>query len=350
MLSIYIYIYNRAVAKYLSGGLVPNKLSEEDVFMSSGASQAIEAVLTVLGRPGANILLPRPGFALYKARAALSGLEIRYFDLLPEKGWEVDLDAVEAMADHNTIAMLIINPGYPTGHVFTFHHLHKIAETAQRKEIIVIADELYRHLVFGSREFISMGMFGSITPVLTIGSMSKGWLIPGWRLGWVAACDPNRLLTTSGIIESLQKYLTITSSPTTLIQGAIPEIIENTPSDFFEKIVRTLKISSDICYQGTQEIPCLTCPTKPLGSMFVMMKLDVSLLEGIDDDMDFCGKLAREESVILLPGIGLGMKNWVRVTFAIEPSLMSDGFQRIKGFYERHAKKMQFHDLHVAAV
>lgn len=107
---------------------LPYKLLEDDVFITSGASQAIEAILTVLARPGANILLPRPGFPLYKARAALAGLEVRHFNLLPDKGWEVDLPGVEAQADDNTIAMLVINPGYPTGNVFTVEHMQKVIQ------------------------------------------------------------------------------------------------------------------------------------------------------------------------------------------------------------------------------
>ncbi|XP_057792503.1 probable aminotransferase TAT2 [Salvia miltiorrhiza] len=328
----------RAIAKHLSGDL-PHVLLEEDVFITSGASQAIELLLTVLARPGGNILLPRPVFPLYKARAELVGLEVREFDLLPYRDWEADLDAVEALADDETIAMVVINPGYPTGNLFTLDHMQKIAETAQRKGIIVIADEVYRHIVFGNQEFIPMGIFGSLTPVLTVGSLSKRWLIPGWRLGWIAASDPNRLLNKSGIIESIQKYLCMTSSPATLIQGAVAEIVERTPTDFFDKTVKTIRESAEKCYKLINEIPCITCPTKPQGCMFLMMKLKVDMLEGIEDELDFCCKLAKEESVILLPGIGVGLKNWMRVTFAIEPSYIDDAFGRIKAFYLRHAKK-----------
>ncbi|KAL6507439.1 hypothetical protein OROGR_023634 [Orobanche gracilis] len=74
--------------------------------------------------------------------------------------------------------------------------------------------------------------------------------------------------------------------------------------------------------------------------MFVMMKLNMSILEGIEDELDFCCKLAKEESVILLPGTALGLKNWVRVTFSTEPSYIDDAFGRIRAFYARHAKKL----------
>ena len=118
----------RSIADYLSRDL-PYKLSPDDVYLTIGCTQAIEVILTVLARPGANILLPRPGFPYYEARAACSRLEVRRFDLLPEKGWEVNLEAVEALADQNTVAMVIINPGNPCGNVYSHQHLEKVSST-----------------------------------------------------------------------------------------------------------------------------------------------------------------------------------------------------------------------------
>ncbi|GMP59093.1 hypothetical protein CsSME_00022514 [Camellia sinensis var. sinensis] len=145
----------------------------------------------MLARPGVNILLPRPGFPIYELCAAFRHLEVRHFDLLPKKGWEVDLDAVEALADHNTAAMVIINPGNPCGNVYTYPHLKKIAETAKRLKFFVIADEVYGLLAFGANPFVPMGVFGSVVPVPTLGSLSKRWIVPGWRLGWFVINDPN---------------------------------------------------------------------------------------------------------------------------------------------------------------
>ncbi|XP_010260307.1 PREDICTED: probable aminotransferase TAT2 isoform X2 [Nelumbo nucifera] len=330
----------RAIAEYLSLDL-PYKLSPDDVFLTLGATQAIEISLTVLARPGANILLPRPGFPYYEARAAFSHLEVRHFDLLPEKGWEIDLDAVEALADENTAAMVIINPGNPCGNVFSYQHLEKVAETAKKRGILVIADEVYDHLAFGSKPFVPMGIFGSTVPVLTIGSISKRWIVPGWRVGWLVTSDPSEILKKTKIVDGIKGCLNISSDPVTFIQGALPQILEKTNKDFFRKIINILRQSSDICYEKIKEIDCITCPQKPEGSMFLMVKLNLSLLEDINDDIDFCYKLAKEECVIVLPGIAVGIKNWLRITFAVEPASLEEAMGRIKSFCQRHAKRPQ---------
>ncbi|XP_031394447.1 nicotianamine aminotransferase 1-like isoform X1 [Punica granatum] len=327
----------RGVAEYLSKDL-PYALSPDDVFLTVGCIQAIEVIISVLARPSANILLPRPGFFHYETCASSSNLEMRHFDLLPERGWEVDLMGVEKLADENTVAMVIVNPGNPCGNVYSYDHLKKVAEMAKKLGIMVISDEVYAHLVFGNTPFTPMGVFGSIAPVLTLGSISKRWIVPGWRLGWLVTTDPNGILTKHGVVESIKGFLSTSPDPATFIQGAVPQILEKTPDDFFSRTIDVLKQTADICYEMIKDIPCITCPYKPEGSMFVMVKLNLSMLDGVKDDVDFCMKLSKEESVIVLPGVVVGMKNWLRITFTIEPSLLRDGLERIKAFYERHAK------------
>ncbi|KAI9086667.1 hypothetical protein K1719_031261 [Acacia pycnantha] len=330
----------RAIAEELSRDL-PYKLSADDVFLTSGCVEGIKSVAAVLARPNANILLPRPGFPEYQAHASFYHLEFRLFDLLPEKGWEVDLQSVEALADHNTVAMVIINPNNPCGSVYTSHHLMKVAETARKLGIMVISDEAYAYINFGENPFVPMGTFASVAPVITLGSISKRLFVPGWRLGWLVTNDPNHILSKTGVVESLECCQVMTSDVATFLQGAIPEMIEKTKEyeEFHSKIIKILRDTADICYAKIKDIPCLYCPYKPQGSMFMVVKLNLELLEGIHDDMEFCVKLVKEESVILLPGVALGLKNWFRITFATEPPTLEEGLDRLRVFCQRHSKK-----------
>ncbi|KAM3199993.1 putative aminotransferase TAT2 [Capsicum annuum] len=322
---------NRAIANYLSRDL-PYDLSPEDVYVTASCTQAIEITMSILAKTNCNILLPRPGFPTYALCAAFRNVEVRYYDLVPENNWQVDLKAIEDLADQNTIAIVIINHGNPCGNVYFYDHLEKIAETTKRVKTLIIADEVYGHLAFGENPFISMGLFSSITPVLTLGSLSKRWLVPGWRLGWFVINDPNCIFKSPKIVERIKKYCDIGGGPGTFIHAAVPKIIESTKEDFFRNTLKMLKKNSDICYEKIKDIPCINCPYKSQGSMFVMVKLNSANLQDISDDIDFCFKLAKEESVILLPGTAVGLKIWLRITFAVEPSFLEEGLRRLKSF------------------
>ncbi|KAK8455512.1 hypothetical protein SEVIR_4G127400v4 [Setaria viridis] len=329
----------RAVAEYLSCDL-PYKLSPDDVLLTSGCTQAIETVMSVFGQPGVNILLPRPGYPKHEAHAVFHKMEVRHYDLVPERGWEVDLEAVEALADENTVAIVIINPNNPCGSVYTYEHLSKIADTANKLGMLVIADEVYGHLVYGSTPFVPMGVFGETVPLLTLGAISKRWAVPGWRFGWIAICDQKCILKETKVFHSLRSFRMLTGDPATFVLGAIPHIMKNTNDEFFSKIIKLLKETAEICYSEIKEINCITCPHKPEGSFFMMVKLDISQLSDISDDIDFCRKLAKEESVMVLPGTALGMENWLRITFASEPPKLKQGLERVKSFCQRHQSQV----------
>ncbi|KAH9606509.1 hypothetical protein KSS87_018899 [Heliosperma pusillum] len=267
----HVKILNRAVAEYLSYDL-PYTLSASGVFLTVGCTQAIDVTLSMLSRPGANILLPRPGYPYYEIRSAYIGLEARHFDLVPENGWEIDVNSLEAQADSNTVAMVLINPGNPCGNVFTYKHLQKVAEVARKLGIMVISDEVYGQLTFGNNPFVPMGEFASIVPVITLGSLSKRWIVPGWRLGWLVVNDTQGILLKSGVVERIDQMMNKSPDPVSFIQAALPKILKWTDEKFFTKIIDMLRYDANICYEKLKEIPALSCPYKADGAMFMMVR------------------------------------------------------------------------------
>ncbi|XP_021717381.1 tyrosine aminotransferase-like [Chenopodium quinoa] len=111
---------------------------------------------------------------MYDAAATYTGLKVQQYDDLPERGWEVDMDSVEALADSNTVAVVVINPGNPSGSVYTRQHLQKL----------------------------------------------KRWLVPGWRLGWLVTNDP------SGFLQKSQ-FLRVQMCCTKLMDAVYNAVVEH---------------------------------------------------------------------------------------------------------------------------
>ncbi|KFK29369.1 hypothetical protein AALP_AA7G125100 [Arabis alpina] len=318
----------QAVADYVNRDLA-NKVTPNDIFMTVGCNQGIEVVIQSLARPNANILLPRPSYPHYEARSVYSGLEVRKYDLLPENEWEIDLQGIEAMADENTVAMAIINPNNPCGNVYSHDHLKKVAETARRLGIMVISDEVYCQTIFGDNPFVPMGKFSTIAPVITLGGISKGWVVPGWRIGWIALNDPQCILKSTGVVQSIQQNLDITPDPTTMVQMALPEILGKANKEMFAKKNLILKQNVELVCDRLKAIPCVVVTKKPESCTYLLTKLELPLMEDIEDDMDFSMKLAKEENLVLLPGVALGLKNWIRITIGVEAQMLEDALERL---------------------
>lgn len=120
-----LFKWCRAVADYHSPSL-PFKLSANDICITVGCSQAIQLCIAALATPGANMLLPRPGFPIYETFCKYYGVQCRYYDLIPDKDWEIDLDEVTILMDANTVAWIVCNPSNPCGSVYKYQHLAKV--------------------------------------------------------------------------------------------------------------------------------------------------------------------------------------------------------------------------------
>lgn len=145
--------------------------------------------ISVLAEKGKNILIPRPGFSIYRTLATGHGIDVRSYDLLPEKQWEIDLVQLESQIDENTAALILINPSNPCGSVFRKEHILEIIQIAEKYCVPIIADEIYEHFVFPGIEYHSISSLSVNVPVLTCGGLTKRFLVPGWRLGWIVIHD-----------------------------------------------------------------------------------------------------------------------------------------------------------------
>lgn len=287
-----------AVAEYLSFDGV--KIDPKDVILCSGCSSALETCVTVLADRNQNILLPRPAFLICRTIAESIGVNVKYYNLLPERKWEADLDHLEEQIDANTAAIVLINPSNPCGSVYSEEHLRNILEIAYRHRIPIIADEIYERIVFPGKKFVSVAALHTQVPILVCGGLSKRFLVPGWRFGWIVVYDND-----CGAFQDVRKGLVSlsqrTMSTSTLIQGALPNILANTPQWFHDNLVNLLSKHAQIMYDCLQMAPGLVA-TMPEGAMYMLVEVEMHKFPQFENALEFAGKLMEEESVFCLPG------------------------------------------------
>ncbi|XP_031345368.1 tyrosine aminotransferase [Photinus pyralis] len=333
----------KAVAKYLSFDGV--EYDFKDVILCSGCSSSLDLCITALAdsKRGHNIVIPKPGFTIYKTLAESFGVEVRNYNLLPEYDWMIDLAHLEAQIDNNTAAIVVNNPSNPCGSVFTEEHLKDILDIAYKYKVPIIADEIYERLVFSETRFVSIAAVNSRVPVLVCGGLAKRFLVPGWRLGWILFNDP------IGAFDSeVRKGLTCLSQKTigsnSLVQGALPKILELTPQSFYDDLNNTLYQHAKLAYDILAKIDGLT-PYMPAGTMYMMIKIEIQCFPQFRTGLELMQRLMEEESVFCLPGECFGISGFMRIVLTVPFDMLKEACERMSAFCIRHYQHYTPYDL-----
>lgn len=223
-----------ALAEYYGGGISP-----DDIVLASGCNHALEMCILTLVAPGENILIPRPCYS-YCPITKGTHVVSKSYNLDPNKGWDIDLKHMESLIDERTKAILINNPGNPCGNAFSREHIEDILEIAERHQLPIIADEIYGFMVFPGVKFHSFASVTKNVPVLVCGGLTKRFLMPGIRMGWVVIHDRQGALADVkiGIRNITGRIL----GPNSTVQLALPKILRNTPKAFFSETMETIAV------------------------------------------------------------------------------------------------------------
>lgn len=139
----------------------------------------------------------------------------------------------------------MINPSNPCGSNYSKEHLLDILDVAERNYVPIIADEIYEHIVFPGNEFVSFAKLSVNVPILVCGGISKRFLVPGWRLGWIIIHDRKDIFGKD-IRHGLQCLSQRLNGSNSLIQGALKDILLKTPQSFYDDLVNTLHVSLEL--------------------------------------------------------------------------------------------------------
>ncbi|KAI9635759.1 pyridoxal phosphate-dependent transferase [Dioszegia hungarica] len=307
----------------------------DDITLTHGVGQALDMLFSVLCPHSrieqTNVLLPRPVFAQYPMLLANLGVEARFYDCIEENGWEADLDMLRSLVDERTRAIVVTNPSNPCGTNFSAKHISDILAVAEEWKVPIIADEIYGHITW-STPFTPLASLSNSVPILTLSGLSKRFLLPGWRVGWIALHDP--LGVAGPIREGLAVWANRYFGPSSLTQAALPEILL-TPDAWHAEVLAKVKLNAEIMTSSINQIPGISC-VAPTGALYMLVRIDPLSFPEFTDDVDFCAALYREEAVFVLPGQCFEAVGYFRVVLASPAEIMREVGVRLAEFCARH--------------
>jgi alanine-synthesizing transaminase len=167
-------------------------VSADRVLLTSGSSEGIDFVLTALADAGDEVLVPLPVYPLYTAILHKIGAREVYYRTDPANGWQPDPNEIGRLITPRTKALVVNDPNNPTGAAYSPSVRRELLHVADRHNVPVIADEIYQDVAFNG-PVAPIASLDPEAPVISLSGLSKGYLAPGWRTGWLVVGGGDRL-------------------------------------------------------------------------------------------------------------------------------------------------------------
>jgi len=302
----------------------------QDVFITSGASEAIELVLTCLLNRGDNVLTPYPGYPLYNAVQAKLEVEENPYFLDEENEWMPDPVDIRKKINKNTKAIILINPNNPTGSLCSKEILSEIVKIAIEHKLLILSDEIYDLMVYDNLEHISIASLCPEHPVITFNGLSKSYLAPGFRIGW--GIMSGNFSELEDFDNALNKLLRARLCACTPLMAAIPAALDGSQTHL-QDLMNKMTIRRDLTYHMLNDIEGITC-VKPRGAFYAFPKLN-----NVENDSDFVKKLILKTGVVVVPGSGFGQKpksSHFRIVFLPNEEILKEAYISLANFIKTY--------------
>ena len=297
---------------------------DTEVLVTAGATEAIAAALLALVEPGDEVVAFEPYYDSYAACIAMAGGTRVPVTLRPHEGsFRLDLDELRAAVTDRTRLLLINTPHNPTGTVLTREELTAIAELAVERDLLVVTDEVYEHLVFDDAEHIPLATFpGMRDRTVTIGSAGKTFSFTGWKVGWITANGP-----LVSAVRTAKQYLTYVSAGP--FQYAVAEALQ-LPDSYFDGFRTDLRRKRDLLGDGLRAAGFEVY--QPQGTYFITT--DITPF-GEKDAYAFCRALPERCGVVAIPNSVFyddpdAGRSQVRFTFCKKDDVLQEAADRLR--------------------
>ena len=311
------YLYRRFDLKYDYNN---------EVMVTVGGSEAIDIALRAMLEPGDEVLIPQPCYVSYHPCTILAGGIPVVIDLKGENDFKLTRqELVDAITDKTKLLILAF-PNNPTGAIMDREDLEKLVDVIIEKDLIVISDEIYSELTYGSKHVSIASFPGMKERTIVINGFSKSYAMTGWRLGYAAG--------PAMILEQMIKIhqFAIMCAPTTSQYAGLEAVKNGDPDvemmrDAYDKrrrfVVHSLRKMGLDCFE-------------PYGAFYVF-----PCVKGLNmTSEEFATKLLQEEKVAVVPGTAFGDcgEGYLRISYAYSMENLKIALERMRNFVERHRK------------
>ena len=286
--------YRRGLASYYQS--LGINVNFDELMVTTGGSEALLFALNSCLDAGDEVIIPEPFYANYNGFSISAGITVKPISTSIDNGFSLPpIEAFEKLITENTKAILICNPGNPTGYLYSKEELQTLRDIVKKHDLFLFADEVYREFCYdGNEHFSVLNLNGIENNAVVIDSTSKRYSMCGIRVGCIVSKNKE-------VISTALKFAQARLSPPTFGQVA-GEAALSTPKEYFENVINEYVSRRDLLVEGLNEIDGVICP-KPKGAFYAIAQLPVDNAEKFAqwllEDFDY-----NNETLMVAPAAG----------------------------------------------
>ncbi len=290
------------------------------IIITVGASEAIDIAIRSIAGPGDEVIIPEPCFVAYKGCVNFAGATAVPLQLKEENRFKLTVEQLKECVTKKTKALILAYPNNPTGAIMTKEELKPIADYLSTKDIVVISDEIYADLTYGTKHFSFAELENMHDKVIYVNGFSKSYSMTGWRLGYVCAHKDI-------VAEMLKIHQYAIMCAPSFVQYAAIDALEQCEADV-ERMRKQYDARRRYIYNGLIEIG-IDC-FLPEGAFYVFPNIKKT---GLTSER-FCDRLLMEHKVLAVPGTAFSSagEGYFRATYASSLENIKEALKRMERF------------------
>jgi aspartate aminotransferase len=293
------------------------------IIVSCGGKHSCYNVILATCEEGDEVLIPAPYWLSYPEMVKLAGATPVIIETTDETEFKVTPEALRRAITPRTRLLILNSPSNPTGSVYTPEEVKAIGDICVEKNVLIMSDEIYEHLLYDGATHKSVASFSPahLEHTIVVHGFAKAWSMTGWRLGFLAAPEP-----IAKAIDAIQSHST--SNPTSFAQkGAVAALTG--PQDHLKQWLTEFNRRRSFAWNKLNSIPGISC-VNAKGAFYLFPNISKTGLRSAE----FCARLLETEKVAAVPGIAFGADDYLRISYATSMANIEKGLARIEKFCE----------------